>query len=170
MIKTEKATHEEHWWYLCLHPLPDCTSWKHPNHSLRLASRAKYLEPYGPWYPTCPECRNMLNILSNTKSMRSLKKNLTLTFWTALFGVHSTSLLLNQGGPRRDKNGANCRTTDRENNVGLGNNACQSQDRLVGISLALVPWSQTCMHCYVESPMDPKEYEYLVREKGENNV
>lgn len=41
------------------------------------------------------------------------------TFWTARLGVCSTSFRLKEGEPSLDRNGANCRTRDKEKIVGL---------------------------------------------------
>jgi hypothetical protein len=45
--------------------------------------------------------------------------DMSFTFWTARFGVHSTSFRLKEGDPSLVRAGANCRTRDKEKIVGL---------------------------------------------------
>ena len=48
-----------------------------------------------------------------------ITSDIFFTFCTARFGVHSTSFRRKEGGPSLDRNGANCRTRDKEKMVGL---------------------------------------------------
>lgn len=48
-----------------------------------------------------------------------ITSDIPFNFWTALFGIHSTNLRRNHGGPKRTRNGANCRTSERVKMVGL---------------------------------------------------
>lgn len=57
--------------------------------------------------------------LRMSRAVSYMTSDMFLTFWIDFMGVNSTNFLLNEGGPRRVRNGANWRTSEREKMVGL---------------------------------------------------